>query len=156
MVKEYLEDKKLMKSIITRYACDLGKVWEKSHMADFRLTVINNGKKRTIDFNKLKNDLKSGYDLQFLNQLNGIYLLFKDGDLFIVGNSRENIFKQLKSDFKKDEGFSQLLASDDIRLTVIRLHDMDSIHNARLEAVITDIYTKLFKAQLAQEYELKI
>lgn len=83
-------------------------------------------------------------------------MLFKDGDLFIVGNSRENIFKRLKNDFKKDEGFKQLLESSNVKLTVIRMHDMDNIHNARLEAVVTDIYTKLFKAKLAQEYELKI
>lgn len=156
MVKEYLEDKKLMKSIITKYACDLGRIWEKSHMEDFKLTIINKNNRRSIDFKKLRNDLKSAYDIQYVHQLKGIYMLFKDGDLFIVGNSRENIFKQLKTDFKKDEGFAQLMESNDIRLTVIRMHDMDSIHNARLEAVITDIYTKLFKANLAEEYELKI
>ena len=83
-------------------------------------------------------------------------MLFKDDDLFIVGNSRDNVFKRLKNDFKKDEGFKQLLESSNVKLTVIRMHDMDNIHNARLEAVVTDIYTKLFKAKLAQEYELKI
>lgn len=156
MVKEYLEDKKLMKSIISKYACDLGNIWEKSHMENFKLTIINKNNHRSIDFKKLKNDLNSVYDIQFGHQLKGIYMLFKDGDLFIIGNSRENIYKQLKTDFRKDEGFAQLLESNDIKLSVIRIHDMDSIHNARLEAVITDIYTKLFKAKLAQEYELKI
>lgn len=156
MVKEYLEDKKLMKSIISKYACDLGNIWEKSHMENFKLTIIYNNNNRSIDFKKLKNDLNSVYDIKFGHQLKGIYMLFKDGDLFIIGNSRENIYKQLKTDFRKDEGFAQLLESNDIKLSVIRMHDMDSIHNARLEAVITDIYTKLFKAKLAQEYELKI
>ena len=47
MVKEYLEDKKLMKSIITKYACDLGKIWENSHMENFKLTIINKNKKRS-------------------------------------------------------------------------------------------------------------
>lgn len=156
MVKEYLDDKKLMKSIISKYACDLGNIWEKSHMENFKLTIINENNHRSIDFKKLKNDLKSAYDIQYAHQLKGIYMLFKDGDLFIVGNSRENIFKQLKRDFRKDEGFAQLLESNNIKLSVIRMHDMDNIHNARLEAVITDIYTKLFKAKLAQEYQLKI
>ncbi|HIV82821.1 MAG TPA: hypothetical protein H9994_08920 [Candidatus Salinicoccus merdavium] len=156
MVKEYLEDKKLMKSIIIKYACDLGKIWENSHMENFKLTIIDKNNKRSIDFNKLKKEFKSTYDLQFMHDLKGIYMLFKDGDLFIVGNSRENIFKRLKNDFKKDEGFKQLLESSNVKLTVIRMHDMDNIHNARLEAVVTDIYTKLFKAKLAQEYELKI
>ncbi len=156
MVKEYLEDKKLMKSIISKYACDLGNIWEKSHMENFKLTIINKNGNRSVDFNKLKKDLRQRFALQFSQQLRGIYLLFKDGDLFIVGNSRENIYKQLKTDFRKDDGFAQLLESDDIKLSVIRMHDMDSIHNARLEVVITDIYTKLFKAKLAQEYELKI
>jgi hypothetical protein len=156
MVKEYLEDKKLMKSIISKYACDLDNIWEKSHMENFKLTIINKNNHRSIDFKKLKNDLNSVYDIQFGHQLKGIYMLFKDGDLFIIGNSRENIYKQLKTDFRKDEGFAQLLESNDIKLSVIRMNDMDSIHNARLEAVITDIYTKLFKAKLAQEYELKI
>lgn len=59
MVKEYLEDKKLMKSIIIKYACDLGKIWENSHMENFKLTIIDKNNKRSIDFNKLKKNLKA-------------------------------------------------------------------------------------------------
>ena len=83
MVKEYLEDKKLMKSIISKYACDLGNIWEKSHMENFKLTIINKNNHRSIDFKKLKNDLKlilSRHE-QDISKKN---LIIKDNDSFNI------------------------------------------------------------------------
>src|SRR5699024_10847242 len=129
--------KKLMKSIIIKYACDLGKIWENSHMENFKLTIIDKNNKRSIDFNKLEKEFKSTYDLQFMHDLKGIYMLFKDGDLFIVGNSRENIFKRLKNDFKKDEGFKKLMEFLNVKLKLIRMIYMVNYNYTFIVSYIT-------------------
>lgn len=156
MLRYFLKDKLQMKTMISHYTCDLSNVWMNTHVESFKLTVVDIGHGRTVDFAKLKRDMKHKFHLNRLNQLKGFYLIYKDDELFIVGSSEQDVYKTLKRDIKIDKDFEELLESTNISMDVVKIHEDDLNKRLRLETIITDIYMKLHRNQMRKEYGLKI